>query len=106
MLAVRLIEQVGAYAGIAAIPGLAVLSALYFSQARDVTVVTRLWNRAVLAFLGAMVGLMSVGLLAIKGGPPLAGTTSLYQFFGYFGLFCATVLTMRVIVAVLRDGLN
>lgn len=36
MLAVRLIEQVGAYAGIAAIPGLAVLSALYFSQARDV----------------------------------------------------------------------
>jgi hypothetical protein len=36
MLAVRLIEQVGAYAGLAAIPGLAVLSALYFSQARDV----------------------------------------------------------------------
>jgi hypothetical protein len=36
VLAVRLIEQVGAYAGIAAIPGLAVLSALYFSQARDV----------------------------------------------------------------------
>jgi hypothetical protein len=31
-----LIEQVGAYAGLAAIPGLAVLSALYFSQARDV----------------------------------------------------------------------
>jgi hypothetical protein len=36
VLAVRLIEQVGAYAGIAAIPGLAVMSALYFSQARDV----------------------------------------------------------------------
>jgi hypothetical protein len=36
MFAVRLIEQVGAYAGLAAIPGLAVLSALYFSQARDV----------------------------------------------------------------------
>jgi hypothetical protein len=31
-----LIEQIGAYAGLAAIPGLAVLSALYFSQARDV----------------------------------------------------------------------
>jgi hypothetical protein len=25
---------------------------------------------------------------------------------GYFGLFCATVLAMRVIVAVLRDGTN
>jgi hypothetical protein len=31
-----LIEQIGAYAGLAAIPGLAILSALYFSQARDV----------------------------------------------------------------------
>jgi len=27
-------------------------------------------------------------------------------FFGYFGLFCATVLILRVIVAILRDGLN
>jgi hypothetical protein len=36
MLAARLIEQIGSYAGLAAIPGLAVLSALYFSQARDV----------------------------------------------------------------------
>jgi hypothetical protein len=33
---VRLIEQIGSYAGLAAIPGLGVLSALYFSQARDV----------------------------------------------------------------------
>jgi hypothetical protein len=33
---VRLIEQIGSYAGLAAIPGLAVLAALYFSQARDV----------------------------------------------------------------------
>ena len=32
----HLIEQVGAYAGFAAVIGLAVLSALYFSQARDV----------------------------------------------------------------------
>jgi hypothetical protein len=30
----------------------------------------------------------------------------LFRVFGYFGLFCATVLSMRVIVAVLRDGLN
>jgi hypothetical protein len=32
----ELIEQIGSYAGLAAIVGLAVLSALYFSQARDV----------------------------------------------------------------------
>ena len=35
-----------------------------------------------------------------------AGSTSLFRFFGYFGLFCATVLIMRVLVAILRDGLN
>ncbi len=33
-------------------------------------------------------------------------TTTLFQFFGYFGLFCATVLILRVLVAVIRDGLN
>jgi hypothetical protein len=33
---VHLIQQIGSYAGLAAIPGLAILSALYFSQARDV----------------------------------------------------------------------
>lgn len=32
----HLIQEIGSYAGLAAIPGLAVLSALYFSQARDV----------------------------------------------------------------------
>jgi hypothetical protein len=33
---VNLIQEIGSYAGLAAIPGLAILSALYFSQARDV----------------------------------------------------------------------
>ena len=28
------------------------------------------------------------------------------RFFGYFGLFCATVLVMRVLVGVLRDDSN
>ena len=52
------------------------------------------------------IGLLSVGLIAIEGGPPFTGNTSLFQVFGYFGLFCATVLAMRVIVAVLRDRTN
>ena len=52
------------------------------------------------------IGLLSVGLIAIEGGPPFTGSTSLFQVFGYFGLFCSTVLAMRVIVAVLRDRLN
>ena len=77
-----------------------------FRDAEDVRVVTRLVNRVVVAFLGGVVGVISVVLLGVQGGPPFTGTTSLYQFFGYFGLFCSTVLVLRVLVAVLRDGLN
>jgi len=36
VLAIRIVQDVGAYAGLAAIVGLGILSALYFSQARDV----------------------------------------------------------------------
>jgi hypothetical protein len=56
--------------------------------------------------LGGLVGLLSVMLLGTQGGPPFTGDTSRFQFFGYFGLFCATVLILRVIVAILRDGLS
>jgi ubiquinone biosynthesis protein len=77
-----------------------------FSDAEDVRTVTRLLNRVVLAGLGGLVGVLSVMLLGTRGGPPFTGDTSLFQFFGYFGLFCATVLILRVIVAILRDGLN
>ena len=77
-----------------------------FADEEDVRVVTRLLNRVVLAGLGGLVGVLSVMLLGTQGGPPFTGDTSLFQFFGYFGLFCATVLILRVIVAILRDGLN
>ncbi len=77
-----------------------------FADDRDVAVVTRLVNRFVLAFAGGAVGIVSVILIGIKGGPPFTGDTSLFRFFGYFGLFCSTVLIMRVLVAVLRDGVN
>jgi ubiquinone biosynthesis protein len=77
-----------------------------FADEQDVRTVTRLLNRVVLAGLGGLVGLLSVMLLGTQGGPPFTGDTSLFQFFGYFGLFCATVLILRVIVAILRDGLN
>jgi len=78
----------------------------HFSDEHDERVVSRLVNRVVLAVLAGAIGLLSVGLIAIPGGPPFIGDTSLFRVFGYFGLFCATVLAMRVIVAVLRDGLN
>ncbi|HXY93224.1 MAG TPA: AarF/UbiB family protein, partial [Acidimicrobiia bacterium] len=78
----------------------------HFQDEGDTRFVTALVNRAVLAFLAGTIGLLSVGLIAIQGGPPFSGDTSLFRVFGYFGLFCSTVLAMRVIVAVLRDRLN
>jgi ubiquinone biosynthesis protein len=78
----------------------------HFSDEHDERVVVRVVNRIVLAMLSGAIGLVSVGLIAIDGGPAFSDSTSLFRVFGYFGLFCATVLAMRVIVAVLRDGLN
>jgi ubiquinone biosynthesis protein len=78
----------------------------HFQDANDTRFITTLVNRSILAFLSGTIGLLSVGLIAIEGGPPFSGNTSLFQVFGYFGLFCSTVLAMRVIVAVLRDRLN
>jgi ubiquinone biosynthesis protein len=60
----------------------------------------------VIAALGGVVGVLSVILLGTSGGPPFTGDTSLFQFFGYFGLFCATTLILRVIVAIMHDGLS
>ena len=77
-----------------------------FSSDRDERILTRWVNRIVLAFAGGAVGLIWVLLIGIHGGPPFIGDTSLFEFFGYFGLFCSTVLIMRVLVAVLRDGIN
>jgi ubiquinone biosynthesis protein len=74
-----------------------------FSDERDVRAVTNLVNRVVLAVLGGVLGLMSVALLAVPGGPQVTGSTSLFDVFGYMGLFLATVLMLRTLIAVLRD---
>jgi ubiquinone biosynthesis protein len=77
-----------------------------FSSEEDIRPVTTLVNRVLLAFIGGVVGLISAILIGIPGGPAFTGKTSLYQFLGYFGLFCGSVLIMRVLVAMFRDGLN
>jgi ubiquinone biosynthesis protein len=78
---------------------------------RDRHFVASMAGRAVLAFLGAAFGIISVMLLGVRGGPLLvpaaAGTggTSLFHAFGYAGLFLSLVLTLRVIIAITRDGI-
>jgi ubiquinone biosynthesis protein len=77
-----------------------------FSEEADVRLVTRLANRAILTALGGITGVVAVLFLGMQGGPPFAGGTTLFHFFGYSTLFCSAVLVMRVVVAVLHDGLN
>jgi ubiquinone biosynthesis protein len=78
---------------------------------RDRHFVTSMVGRAVLAFLGTAFGIISVMLIGIRGGPlflPTAagtGGTSLFHVFGYVGLFFSLVLTLRVIIAITRDGI-
>jgi ubiquinone biosynthesis protein len=77
---------------------------------RDRQFIRAMVGRAVLAFLGAAFGIISVMLIGVHGGPLFlpgaAGTggTSLFHVFGYAGLFLSLVLILRVIIATTRDG--
>jgi ubiquinone biosynthesis protein len=66
--------------------------------------VDALVGRAVLAFLGATFGIMSVMLIGTHGGPTLFPGTSLFHLLGYVGLFFSTVLVRRVVIAISREG--
>ena len=78
---------------------------------RDRQFIASMAGRAVLAFLGAAFGIISVMLIGARGGPLLVpaaartGGTSLFHVFGCAGLFFSLVLTLRVIIAITRDGI-
>jgi ubiquinone biosynthesis protein len=72
----------------------------------DVTVITRLVNRLVLALIAVMLGVGSVVLLGVDGGPLLADDVPLNEVLGYLGLASGGVLTLRVVAGVVRDGLS
>ena len=64
-----------------------------------------LTNRALLLAAGAVFMLASVVLLASGDpGPAISDETGLFEVFGYFGLLAGTVLVLRVVAAVTRDG--
>ena len=75
-----------------------------FSDPRDVSVVTSLVNRAVLALTGAALGGMSVIMLLARSSPPVARGLTLLQLFGYTGLFLSVTLLLRVVLEIVRPG--
>jgi len=76
-----------------------------FADARDARLISTLVSRAILALLGAALGLMSVLLLGVAGGPVLIAPLSLFQALGYLGLCASLVLILRVVIALARDRL-
>jgi ubiquinone biosynthesis protein len=83
-----------------------------FADEQDIRYAASVINRAVMAFTGASLGIMSVGLLAIRSGPVLflgaahGSGISIFRIFGYLGLFFSVVLILRVVIAVAREGIH
>lgn len=77
-----------------------------FSARADVDFVTKMVNRFTLAFLGSVLGVISAILLVTDRGPILADGTQLLHIIGAIGLAGGAVLMLRVVAAIVRDGLN
>ena len=76
----------------------------FLSDERDARLLTRLVDRVVLSIIAAASGLASVILLGVDAGPTLAGTVTVNEVLGYFGVITASALALRVVAGVLRDG--
>jgi ubiquinone biosynthesis protein len=77
-----------------------------FANEHDVDVLTRLVNRFTLGFVSTALGVISAILLANDGGPALAGGVEILHLLGSIGLVASAVLMLRVVAAIVRDGLN
>lgn len=75
-----------------------------FSDPRNEQVLSRIFNRVVLAIIAASVGLGSVMLLNVRTGPNLGTSVSINEVLGYVGLVAASVLMMRLVAGIVRDG--
>ena len=68
-------------------------------------IVRTLANRSLLAAIGAVFVVASTILLvASDPGPAVGGEAGLFELLGYFGLLAGSVLMLRVVAAVARDG--
>jgi ubiquinone biosynthesis protein len=76
-----------------------------FADARDERLFSTLVSRAILALLGAALGLMSVLLLGMQTGPVLIAPIGLFQALGYMGLCVSLALILRIVIALVRDRL-
>ena len=74
------------------------------SDERDVRLVTKLVDRLVLAVIAAATGVGSTILLGVDLGPTLGGSVSINEVLAYFGIAVSSVLALRVVAGIVRDG--
>jgi Co/Zn/Cd efflux system component len=65
--------------------------------------VTSIANRAILAFVGAALGVVSAMLFSIDSGPLLQRHIDLFDVLGFIGLFAGAALMLRAVLEVFRD---
>lgn len=76
----------------------------FLSDERDARLITRLVDRLVLATIAAATGVGSAILVGVEVGPTFGGTVSINEVLGYVGLAAASILGLRVVASVVRDG--
>lgn len=74
-----------------------------FSDAEDVKVIARFVNRAILAFVGAALGVVSAMLFALETGPLITNNITLFDLLGFVGMFAGAILIMRVVLEILNE---
>jgi ubiquinone biosynthesis protein len=79
-------------------------SVSFLSDERDARLLTRLVDRIVLSLIAAAVGIAGTLILRVDSGPALSGSVTLNEVLGYFAIATATVLALRVVAGVIRDG--
>ena len=76
-----------------------------FAREEDERALTKLVNRSVQTILAASLGIGSTVLIGVDVGPSISDAVTLNEVLGYCGLVGASVLGLRVVAAVVRDGL-
>jgi ubiquinone biosynthesis protein len=77
--------------------------ASFFSDERDVRVISRLINRLVLTFVAGILGIVSVLLFSIDSTFSVTANISLFDLLGFVGLLAGAVLIMRVVLEVFSE---
>jgi ubiquinone biosynthesis protein len=76
----------------------------FLADERDERLITRLVDRLVLATIAAATGVGSAILVGVEVGPTFGGSVSINEVLGYFGIVAASILGLRVVASVIRDG--